>query len=385
MTDVNIVTKLLTPNPYSRPKTKLSGVKAIVVHWTASPMGRNVGVWNYFERRKSGTNGYGSAHYIIDLDGTIWNCIPTDEIAYHVGSSTYTNEAKTRIGSYPNALTIGIEFCILDIRGRMSESTWKEGTKLVAHLLEKFNLTQNDIWTHQEVVGWKDCHRYFSENPTEYQRFKNEVNLLLNPTFPTTITSTTGEFYTVKAGDTIWGISQDFNTTVAKITQLNPNINPYVLPIGTQVRVRESAITKYQIQQGDTLWGIAIKFDTTVVNLKEINPNVDVYALQIGEYINVTETISSNITPLLTSSTTSINYESILPNKILQIGDTGEDVVKLQNALNKLYFTVGYADGIFGITTKDAIQRYQSMYFGLKVDGIFGSDTREHMLQQLLK
>jgi N-acetylmuramoyl-L-alanine amidase CwlA len=381
MVNVNIITKLLTINPYSRPSTKLNSVKGIVVHWTASPMGRNQGVWNYFERRKSGTNGYGSAHFIVDLDGSIWNCIPTNEVAYHVGSSTYTSEAKNELSSYPNNCTIGIEFCIIDNRGKMNEATWKEGAKLVAHLLEKFNLGKENIWTHQEVVGWKDCHRYFVENPNEYERFKTEVdNHLTGKTSQpsdTNNSTSTGEFYTVKAGDTIWGISQDFGTTVAKLLEMNPNINPQILPIGQKIRVRESKATQYQIIKGDTLWGIAMKFETTVQTLKDLNPYVNVYALQIGDYI----TVPQSTTPIPVAPTN----EDILPNKVLKFGDTGEDVKKLQNALNKLYFNVGYADGIFGNATKDALMRFQSMFFGLTVDGIFGIETREKMLEQLLK
>jgi N-acetylmuramoyl-L-alanine amidase CwlA len=381
MVNVNIITKLLTINPYSRPSTKLNSVKGIVVHWTASPMGRNVGVWNYFERRKSGTNGYGSAHFIVDLDGAIWNCIPTNEVAYHVGSSTYTSEATSQLSSYPNNCTIGIEFCIVDNRGKMNDATWKEGAKLVAHLLEKFNLGIENIWTHQEVVGWKDCHRYFVENPNEYTRFKNDVNNYLTgkTSQPSDTNNSTaiGEFYTVKAGDTIWGIAQDNGTTVAKILEMNPNINPQILQIGEKIRIRLSETTQYQIIKGDTLWGIARKFETTVQNLKDLNPDINVYALQIGDFINVPQ--SSQPIPVTS------NEDEILPNRVLKFGDTGEDVKKLQNALNKLYFKVGFADGIFGNATKDALMRFQSMFFGLAVDGIFGSETREKMLEQLLK
>lgn len=330
MVNVDIITKLLTPNKYSRPQIKLnSKIKGIVVHWTASPQGRNQGVWNYFERRKSGKTGYGSAHFIVDLDGAIWNCIPTNEMAYHVGSTTYTANAKKLLGTYPNDCTIGIEFCILDNRGKMNELTWQKGAKLVAYLLEKFNLNIDNIWTHQEVVGWKDCHRYFVENPNEYKRFKNDVSNYLkkqetNPTTPT-------------------------NTTIPTVDN------------------------KYQIQAGDTLWGIARKFNTTVVQLKDLNPTVDVYSLKIGDFIIIKEEEKPK------------NLTDVLPTSTLSMGDKGEDVKKLQNALNKLNFNVGYADGIFGLATKDGLKRYQSMYENLVNDGVYGNSTREQMLKDLLK
>jgi len=377
MVNVNIVKKLLTPNPYSRPQEKIVKVKGIIVHWTASPKGRNQGVWNYFENRKSGKTGYGSAHYIVDLDGTIWNCIPDNELAYHVGSSTYTTDAKKRLGSYPNNCTLGIEFCIIDDRGRMNEATWREGAKLVAYLLKKYNLSTNDIWLHQEVVGWKDCHRYFVENPNEYKRFKNDVaNYMQEKTVNNNTNNSleNGAFYTVKSGDTLWGIANQFNMTVDELKKLNMDKNLNVLHIGTVLKIKESNITPYQIQQGDTLWGISRKFDVSIEEIKKLNPNVD-SLLQIGNILNI---------PINNTWTPPKNHEDILPNKVLKMGDTGEDVKKLQNALNKLKFNVGYADGIFGINTKNALIRYQSMYYGLTVDGVFGSATREHMLKQLI-
>lgn len=378
MVEVNIITKLLTPNAYSRPRTKVNKVKGIVVHWTASPQGRNKGVWNYFENRKSGKGGYGSAHFIVDLDGTIWNCIPTNEMAYHVGSSTYTNKAKSRLGSYPNNSTVGIEFCIVDNRGKMNNSTWNEGAKLVAYLLNKFDLTTNDIWLHQEVVGWKDCHRYFVENPKEYEKFKQDVSNFMQGNSSTNINNppSNGAFYTVTSGDTLWDIANKFNLSVSKLEELNSDKDLNPLQVGTVLRVSEMTTQKYEIQRGDTLWGIARKFNTTVDDLKKLNPNVDSLGLQVGDYLQIPQTIQE-------SSPT--NYDDVLPNKVLKYGDRGEDVKKLQNALNKLNYKVGYADGIFGLTTKDALMRYQSMYYGLDIDGVFGSSTREQMLVQLLK
>ena len=79
----------LTPNKYSRPQTPLKEVRGITLHWVENPGTSADFNRNYFEMRKSGQHGYGSAHYIIDNRG-ILQCIPEDEMAYHVGAQSYT-------------------------------------------------------------------------------------------------------------------------------------------------------------------------------------------------------------------------------------------------------------------------------------------------------
>ncbi|UYZ12128.1 N-acetylmuramoyl-L-alanine amidase [Brevibacillus sp. WF146] len=173
--ELRVQSKFLTPNPYSRPGTRLKPVKGVVIHWVANPGSTALNNRNFFERRKDGKSGYGSAHYIVCLDGSIVQCLPETEMAYHVGSTTYTSAALTRLSRYPNDCTIGIECCHTDWDGRMTAETWRATVKLAAQLLKRYGLTENDLWLHKEVVGWKDCHRWFVNNPADWTRFKREV------------------------------------------------------------------------------------------------------------------------------------------------------------------------------------------------------------------
>lgn len=171
--------KLLTKNEWSRPDRELGRVKAIVLHWLADPKGTPESVYNWFESRKKGTHGYGSAHYCVGVDGRILQYIPDEEMAYHVGSKTYTDYALFKLGKYPNNYTIGIEMCHMNWEGEFSDETWIGTKELVALLLREHRLTEADITTHMEVVGWKDCPRWFKTFPTELTRFKEEVGKLL--------------------------------------------------------------------------------------------------------------------------------------------------------------------------------------------------------------
>ena len=87
--------------------------------------------------------------------------------------------------------------------------------------------------------------------------------------------------YTVKAGDSLWGISQTYGTTVNNLKQIN-NLSSNVIYVGQVLKLKQqsnstsnqapqSTADTYTVQSGDTLWGIANTHDTTVNNLKQIN------------------------------------------------------------------------------------------------------------------
>lgn len=179
-----IIEKFLTPNIYSRPGTKLKEVKGIVIHWVANPNSTALNNRNYFENLPK-TNAslpankrrYASAHEVIGLKGEVVICLPPDEMAYHTGSDTYPVEAVKYFGSYPNNCTYGIECTHVDLNGKMSDETYETLINRAADLMKQFNLvgTEKPLWLHKEVVGWKDCHRWFVNNPNEWKKFKDEV------------------------------------------------------------------------------------------------------------------------------------------------------------------------------------------------------------------
>lgn len=179
---MNITQMILTPNKWSRPQKKINKIKGIVIHWVANPGSSAVANRNFFDNRKFGKTNYGSAHFIVGLKGEIIQCLPYEEMAYHVGSTEpYTKDALSRLSTYPNDCTIGIEMCHPDASGKPTLETLHATIELAAFLLKKYNLTYKDLWTHKEVVGWKICHKYYVENPTEWSNFKNYVNQEMNP------------------------------------------------------------------------------------------------------------------------------------------------------------------------------------------------------------
>ena len=176
-TMVDITQKLLTPNRYSRPQTPLKRIKALIVHYVGNPGTSAMFNRNYFEMRKNGKLGYGSAHLIVGLDGEIIQCLPLYEVAHHAGPTAKTTQAAKKVlGNYPNGCTLGIETCHIDEAGRYTKETWHSTVKLCAWLCQQFGLTEDDIFTHYFVTG-KDCPMFFVHHPDEWVRFLNDVEM----------------------------------------------------------------------------------------------------------------------------------------------------------------------------------------------------------------
>jgi N-acetylmuramoyl-L-alanine amidase len=186
---MQIIHDFLTENEYSRPGKRLQKVLAIVIHWTANPGATAKQNRDYFESKKTGMSGYASAHYIIDQNGIIVAAIPENEVAYHCGSSdkdpasgkVYTDEARRRFGYYasesssPNNCTLGVELCPTDVRGNFTNATINAAVELCADICKRYGLTTQEITTHHNIVGWKDCPKLWTKRPELLDAFKLSV------------------------------------------------------------------------------------------------------------------------------------------------------------------------------------------------------------------
>jgi N-acetylmuramoyl-L-alanine amidase len=192
--NMNIIEKLLTVNPYSRPGRRNAECKGVIIHYVGIPGQRAATTWNYFEKTCPFEKHFSSAHYIIDLNGDIYHAIPDNEISYHCGSEKtdpksgriYTDWAREKFGYYAsdpvktstNYCTLGIELCI-DASGNFTPETINAAVELTALLIEKNNLTAEDIGHHQKVVGWKDCPLPWVKEPVLFEEFKDCVRVKL--------------------------------------------------------------------------------------------------------------------------------------------------------------------------------------------------------------
>jgi N-acetylmuramoyl-L-alanine amidase len=187
---MNITEKFLSINKYSRSGGKIRGVQAFVIHWTATPGQGANGVWTYYETDEASIQRYGSAHYIIDLDGDILQAIPETEAAWHVGSSiadpqsgkVYTDLARKLFPDYcepkttsPNWVTLGVECCVINKAGEFSPETYKAAVELSQEVCNRYSLGPDRLIRHYDVVGWKKCPLYYVENSDKWAKFTTDV------------------------------------------------------------------------------------------------------------------------------------------------------------------------------------------------------------------
>jgi N-acetylmuramoyl-L-alanine amidase len=181
---MDIEKKLLTINPFSRPGEKLSPVKGVVIHWVNNPGTSARQNRNYFEGLKSQSLNnpkavFASAHFVVGLQGEVIQCLPLDEMAYHVGAKVYTPEAISRFGHYPNNCSIGIELCHPAGDGKFTPETWISTVELAAYLLKQFGLgPASGLWTHNAIT-LKNCPKYFVDHPDTFERFKLDVDIAM--------------------------------------------------------------------------------------------------------------------------------------------------------------------------------------------------------------
>ena len=151
--------------------------------------------------------------------------------------------------------------------------------------------------------------------------------------------------YTVKPGDTLYGISNQFGVSVTELAELN-NIQGSNLPVGTVLKIPSKSgvnpnnMFMYTVKSGDTLYSIARKYNTTVsdiINLNYLKSN----DLSVGQVIRIPETyfkpeemsmpnyISYTVKPGDTLysiasangvSVSTIISDNVLPNNSLSVG-----------------------------------------------------------------
>ena len=118
---------------------------------------------NWFNSINRGEQGnrYASAHFVMDLDGTIYEYVPMKRIAWTTNAANY--------------YSIGIECATTGSDDHYSDKEYISMVKLGAWLAQYYGLDpRKDFIRHTDVVGkaYKLCPKYFVDHEDKWKQFK---------------------------------------------------------------------------------------------------------------------------------------------------------------------------------------------------------------------
>lgn len=190
------------------------------------------------------------------------------------------NQLKNNWKTYAEAAVQGILNYIQGNNIQNGYHVVKAGESLYS-IAQKYNTTVEEL---------KRLNNLTSNNLSVGQRLK----------IPMSSMNMTDNYYTVKAGDTLYSIANRYNTTVSELKRIN-NLNSDELYIGQKLLVNNKLDNTmdnnddniYIVKLGDTLYSIAKKYGVSVMDLANIN-NIDDNIVVIGQELIIPNNNTSN-------------------------------------------------------------------------------------------
>lgn len=182
--------------------------------------------------------------------------------------------------------------------------------------------------------------------------------------------------YTVKKGDTLYGISNQFGVSVVDLKNLN-NLKDNNLKIGQVLKISQNSGTNpdstinYIVKKGDSLYSIARVYKTTVQEIQKLN-NLKSNTLSIGQELQIPENYVNDASANLP---TYINYTVKKGDSLYSIakkyGITTDTIIK-DNALKNNLLSIGQNLKIR--TKKESI-----------VEECFGNESSDKNIEYIVK
>ncbi|QII49460.1 N-acetylmuramoyl-L-alanine amidase [Bacillus paralicheniformis] len=358
---VKVIQNFVKVNKFTRPGLKMSGVKGIVMHWTATPGASALNERNYFNGTCIADKRYASAHYFVDRK-EVQHIIPENEVAYHAHDQNrcYVSFLK------PNANTtaLGVEMCV-EKDGKIHSETVQNAAELVADLCKRYGLSTDRIVRHYDVTN-KSCPTPWVRDSSQLTAFRKKVaGLIGNKTVSKTKPSTSQE-------------SKFTGTTILK----KGSTGSRVKSLQKRLIAAGFSLPKYG---ADGSYG-----DETVQAVKNLQKKAGIAV--DGIYGPATEKALAAVEASKKKLSSSKKSSYTLPSGIFKVTSPltkGTAVRQIQEALAALYFYPDKGaknngiDGYYGPKTANAVKRFQLVH-GLSADGIYGPKTKAK-IEALLK
>ena len=225
-----------------------------------------------------GVKWNGTGNYVTmptqEYYGSQWHTINAKFQSYNSYYDSLTGYAQLIKNNFPNstranAATPQIAAANLKYGVYGSYATDPNYANSLDRMISDYELTRYDVYTGTSSTNQNQQ----NSNAANSNQHESQISAGNGNQIPDT--------YTVKAGDSLWGISQTYGTTVNNLKQIN-NLSSNVIYVGQVLKLKQQSNSTsnqtpqlttdtYTVQSGDTLWGIANTHDTTVNNLKQIN------------------------------------------------------------------------------------------------------------------
>lgn len=89
--------------------------------------------------------------------------------------------------------------------------------------------------------------------------------------------NTEANTHTVSKGETLWGLSKQYNVKLEDLIEVNTSQLGKFLKIGQQLVIPKNTINsknQYLVKKGDTKYGLSKRFNLTITELEELNPQI---------------------------------------------------------------------------------------------------------------
>ena len=298
-----------------------------------------------------GVKWNGTGNYVTmptqEYYGGQWHTINAKFQSYNSYYDSLTGYAQLIKNNFPNstranAATPQIAAANLKYGVYGSYATDPNYANSLDRMISDYGLTRYDVYTGTSSTNQNQQ----NSNAANSNQHESQISAGNGNQIPDT--------YTVKAGDSLWGISQTYGTTVNNLKQIN-NLSSNVIYVGQVLKLKQqsnstsnqtpqSTTDTYTVQSGDTLWGIANTHDTTVNNLKQIN-DLTSDTIYVGQVLKLKQqsNSTSNQTPQSTTDTYTVqsgdtlwgiaNTHDTTVNNLKQINDLTSDTIYVGQVL----------------------------------------------------
>ena len=298
-----------------------------------------------------GVKWNGTGNYVTmptqEYYGGQWHTINAKFQSYNSYYDSLTSYAQLIKNNFPNstranAATPQIAAANLKNGVYGSYATDPNYANSLDRMISDYGLTRYDVYTGTSSTNQNQQ----NSNAANSSQHENQISAGNGNQTPDT--------YTVKAGDSLWGISQTYGTTVNNLKQIN-NLSSNVIYVGQVLKLKQqssstsnqasqSTADTYTVQSGDTLWGIANTHDTTVNNLKQIN-DLTSDTIYVGQVLKLTQQSTTQQASSKPSQSNSSDFYTVKAGdslwKIAMGNDLTVDHLKQMNNLTTNTIYVG--------------------------------------------